>query len=206
MLTTMPSLAEREDPRVKRTRQLLVQAFEALLQEKGFEGMTVQDIADRATVNRATFYAHFEDKYALLDYVASESFRQALSSKLSPRAELNPRNMQLLIEIVCEYLEWHSLHCKPSMRSQFDAQLEQQVMRRLYQVLLDWYKGVAFNGSGSQDDAELRATAASWSIYGLAQRWSQGDRKEPAAAFARRALPLVSAGFDLPTPKGVTRG
>jgi len=206
MLTKMPSLAEKEDPRVKRTRQLLVQAFEALLQEKGFEGMTVQDIADRATVNRATFYAHFEDKHALLDYVANESFQQALASKLPHRAELNTRSMQLLIEIVCEYLEWHSVHCKPSMSSQFDAQLEQQVMRQLYQVLLAWYKGVAFNGSSTQDDAELRATAASWSIYGLAQRWSQGDRKEPAAEFARRAMRLISSGFDLPAPKVGARG
>ncbi len=53
------------DPRVKRTRQLLLQAFMALLEEKQhIYSISVQDIAERATVNRATFYAHFEDKYS----------------------------------------------------------------------------------------------------------------------------------------------
>ena len=55
---------ERVDPRVKRTRKLLQQAFLELFQEKGFASISIQDITERATVNRATFYAHFPDKYA----------------------------------------------------------------------------------------------------------------------------------------------
>ena len=55
------------DPRVKRTRQLLQRAFLELFEEKGIESIGIQEITDRATVNRATFYAHFPDKYALLD-------------------------------------------------------------------------------------------------------------------------------------------
>src|ERR1700690_1925078 len=55
-------LNQKEDPRVKRTRLLLEQAFMVVLKEKGFQTITVQDIAQRAGVNRATFYAHFEDK------------------------------------------------------------------------------------------------------------------------------------------------
>jgi AcrR family transcriptional regulator len=51
------------DPRVKRTRQLLLQAFTAVLAEKrSIPSITIRDITQRATVNRATFYAHFEDK------------------------------------------------------------------------------------------------------------------------------------------------
>src|SRR6266849_3955451 len=70
------------DPRVKRTRQLLQQAFLELFREKSFASITVQDIAERATVNRATFYAHFEDKYALLDSMIREQFQQVAASKL----------------------------------------------------------------------------------------------------------------------------
>jgi len=184
---------EHVDPRVKRTRQLLVQAFNELLGEKSFDAMTVQDIADRATVNRVTFYAHFEDKYALLNAVATESFRQALVGKMPPRAELNALNLQLLIQIVCEYLEWHFVHCKPSIRTQFDSLVEQQVKQQIHQVLIDWLKSAVM-----QDDAELRATAACWAIYGLAMHWSQGERKETSSEFAHRALPLVMAGLELP--------
>jgi AcrR family transcriptional regulator len=193
MLIKELSPEERVDPRVKRTRQLLVQAFNELLEEKSFDAMTVQDIADRATVNRATFYAHFKDKYALLNAVATESFRQALVSKMPPSAELNALNLELLIQIVSEYLEWHFVHCKPSIRTQFDSLVEQQVKQQLFQVLLDWLKVDA-----SQDDAELRATAACWANYGLAMYWSQGERKETSSEFAHRALPLILAGLELP--------
>lgn len=57
------------DLRVRRTRKMLREALVDLATEKGFEAVTVQDIADRAMVNRATFYRHYQDKYALaLDY------------------------------------------------------------------------------------------------------------------------------------------
>lgn len=54
------------DRRVQRTRQLLQDAIVALIQEKGYEAVTVQDIIDRANLGRATFYAHFHDKQDLL--------------------------------------------------------------------------------------------------------------------------------------------
>ena len=56
-----------EDLRVRRTRKLLIQALIELTIEKGFAALTVQDIADRAMVNRATFYRHYLDKHDLLD-------------------------------------------------------------------------------------------------------------------------------------------
>src|ERR1700751_2030964 len=56
----------RPDRRVQRTIQLLHEALLALIQEKGFEALTVQDILDRADLGRATFYAHFDNKEELL--------------------------------------------------------------------------------------------------------------------------------------------
>ncbi|HNP73023.1 MAG TPA: TetR/AcrR family transcriptional regulator [Kouleothrix sp.] len=54
-----------EDLRVQRTRKLLREALIDLTTEKGFAALTVQDITERAMVNRATFYRHYEDKYDL---------------------------------------------------------------------------------------------------------------------------------------------
>jgi AcrR family transcriptional regulator len=54
------------DRRVRRTRRALQDALIALILEKGYEAVTVQDILDRADVGRSTFYAHFLDKEALL--------------------------------------------------------------------------------------------------------------------------------------------
>src|SRR5262245_47433680 len=54
------------DRRVRRTRRTLHEALIALILEKGYERVTVQDILDRADVGRSTFYTHFRDKEALL--------------------------------------------------------------------------------------------------------------------------------------------
>src|SRR5262245_63211196 len=54
------------DRRVQRTRKLLQDALMALILEKGYEAVTIQDIIDRANVGRSTFYAHFLDKQQLL--------------------------------------------------------------------------------------------------------------------------------------------
>jgi len=54
------------DRRIRRTRRLLIEALIALIMEKGYSKLTVQDILDRADVGRSTFYAHFRDREALL--------------------------------------------------------------------------------------------------------------------------------------------
>ena len=56
----------RPDRRVGRTRKALKEALTDLILEGGYEGVTVQDVIDRANVGRSTFYAHFVDKDDLL--------------------------------------------------------------------------------------------------------------------------------------------
>lgn len=57
-----------EDPRVKRTQKCLWEALRTLLEERSFEQISVTDICEEATINRTTFYKHFESKYELLSY------------------------------------------------------------------------------------------------------------------------------------------
>jgi AcrR family transcriptional regulator len=68
------------DRRVRRTRELLRNAFLSLLAEKGYDRMTVQDILDRADVGRSTFYAHYRDKEDLL-LAGFEDIRTALATE-----------------------------------------------------------------------------------------------------------------------------
>lgn len=52
----------KQDIRVTRTLQLIRAEFLTLLEEKGFDDITVQDILDRTQINRSTFYKHFKNK------------------------------------------------------------------------------------------------------------------------------------------------
>lgn len=73
----------RLDRRVQRTRQLLQDALIALILEKGYDEVLIQDITDRANLSRATFYLHFADKEDLLMYALRTIF-DGLAAQLSP--------------------------------------------------------------------------------------------------------------------------
>jgi AcrR family transcriptional regulator len=197
MLTKAPPAVPRIDPRTRRTRQLIMNALNELLAEKSFEAITVQEIADRATVNRATFYAHFEDKYMLLDAAFAELFESVLHKNVPPDSKFSSVNLERLIGAICEFLEHLSQHCARSKRPQFETLVEQQVKAQLYHVLAEWLAPGA-KGAPLLAEAALRANVTSWAIYAAALWWSQSARKEAAPEFARRVLPMILPGLKAP--------
>ncbi|WP_145018260.1 TetR/AcrR family transcriptional regulator [Paenibacillus sp. Y412MC10] len=60
------------DRRVVRTQEAIKKAFLELMAEKNFDNITIQDISDRANINRATVYLHYMDKFDLLDKIMEE--------------------------------------------------------------------------------------------------------------------------------------
>lgn len=86
----LANLNRKTDARVRRTRDALGDALVALMQEKPFDTITVQDVLDRAHVGRSTFYAHYSDKDDLLMSDADE-FYERLAMGLSARGENSDR-------------------------------------------------------------------------------------------------------------------
>jgi AcrR family transcriptional regulator len=74
-----------QDRRIRRTKRIIGDAFAALILEKGYARVTVQDILDRADVGRSTFYAHYRDKESLLT-AAFEDLRDDLRTDLATLA------------------------------------------------------------------------------------------------------------------------
>jgi AcrR family transcriptional regulator len=60
------------DRRIVRTQEAIKKAFLELISEKNFDSITIQDISDRANINRATVYLHYLDKFDLLDKIMEE--------------------------------------------------------------------------------------------------------------------------------------
>src|SRR5947209_8333523 len=80
MFRNLPELAKKEDQRVRHTRDRLGDAMMALLVEKPFAEITVQDVLDRAQVSRSTFYTHYRDKNDLFLSDAEEFFEMMATS------------------------------------------------------------------------------------------------------------------------------
>ena len=122
---------EKLDPRVKRTRILILQSFSKLLAEKGFESISVQDVTDKAEINRATFYKHFPDKYALLDYFISQMFRQEIEKRTLNACHYSLDNLRNLILAVCEFISnMHSECAQP--HQQFESLTEGTIKKIIF--------------------------------------------------------------------------
>lgn len=191
----MVILVNANDPRVKRTRQLLLQAFIALLEEKhNIHSISVQDIAERAMVNRATFYAHFEDKYALLESWMRAKFHRALESQLPASSALQMNTLRALILGVFDFLATFRSYLKPADK-QFEPLFEVALQKELYEVLLNWLNQVPSSVSALQEARETTALVISWAIFGPAVQWSRGEQARSAEEMAHSVLTIVVAGL-----------
>jgi AcrR family transcriptional regulator len=70
--------------RVKRMQKLLREALIDLIEERGFEALTIGELTERAMVSRAAFYRHYQDKYGLVEQIFEEAM-QALQSAVEER-------------------------------------------------------------------------------------------------------------------------
>jgi AcrR family transcriptional regulator len=185
------------DPRVKRTRKLIVDAFFSLMAEKSFHAISVQDIAERATVNRATFYLHFEDKYALMDWVVRNQFREALTERLGPAPRFSLDHLRLLVVTVCEFLGQFQGHCAPGDRS-VEPQMEVKVQEELETFMRSWLRQVPLASvqvDGPDGGARERlGSLLSWAIFGAGVEWSRGERARPAEEWAGDVVGTLVGG------------
>ena len=67
---------EKTDLRIVKTRKAIKEAFLKLIDSKGYDRMTIQDIADEAMINRNTFYLHYVDKIDLMESLCQDSIEQ----------------------------------------------------------------------------------------------------------------------------------
>lgn len=74
------------DQMVTKTKQLLKDALIELIEEKGFEGITIKDLTTKACLNRGTFYLHYRDKYDLMEKIQEEILQGLMQIVL----QLNP--------------------------------------------------------------------------------------------------------------------
>ncbi|MCX8025575.1 MAG: TetR/AcrR family transcriptional regulator [Thermanaerothrix sp.] len=178
------------DPRVRRTRNWIRQAFMELLAEKGLRAITVQDITVRAGINRATFYAHFTDKYDLLNFAVREAFREELERRVLNACRYSDENLRQLMLTVCEFVETHNRHCF-NADQQFNALIEEQIRSQIYDLVMHWLSegNLPLN---SRATLEQVATVVSWAIYGLAYQRSRLKPLPSAETYVNQAFHLIA--------------
>jgi AcrR family transcriptional regulator len=179
------------DPRIRRTRQLLQQALEKLLETKDFEEISVQDIADAATVNRATFYDHYSDKFALLECIVGSRFHELLAERHVQFEVTCQSALKAIVMAVCDYLTRMQ---GPNCKRQLEPHMESAIIKVVRRTLLD---GLQRHPPENAIAPEMTAATASWAIYGAAKEWVQTPDRCASEEIANTVMMLVSPIFQL---------
>ena len=179
---------ESVDPRIRRTRLLLQQALGRLLETKEFEKISVQDIAEAATLNRATFYDHYPDKFALLECMVASRFHDLLTQRGIMFHGGCSAALKGIVLGVCDYLAaTPRLDCE--RQRQMEPHLESSVIAVVRRLLLD---GLKRHAAESAIPPEMAATTASWAIYGAAKEWVHTPNRCSSEEIVETVLLLVS--------------
>jgi AcrR family transcriptional regulator len=190
---------EVRDPRIRRTRNLLQDALRKLMEIRSFDEIAVQDIAEEATVNRATFYDHYTDKYALLEAMIAGGFHKLLAERQVQYQVGCPSAARAIILATCDYLEQSSAgRTECDRQSAFQPLIDAAIVTAIRRVIL---AGLAKIGAKSNIDVpeatvEIAVAAASWTIYGAVKEWFRNPGRPPAEEIVPVIVRMVGPILD----------
>ncbi len=164
------------DKRVRRTHERLGSALIELIQEKPIDDVTVQEVLDRASVGRSTFYLHFRDKNDLL-LSELEKFLEMMSTALSIRKEESRRVVpvaELFAHIGKQKKIYRALADSGRLNDFFD--LAQGYFSRGIEQRLRESKRLP---KLPQRELAVRAFALAGSLLSLLRWWLNRGAKEP---------------------------
>jgi AcrR family transcriptional regulator len=160
-----------------------------LLHSKSFDEISVQDITDAATVNRATFYDHYTDKFALLEAMVAGGFHLLLNQRKVSYDGSCPGAAQAIILATCDFLTQCETD-RPSRQDQgaFEPLVDAAIIRAIRRVLME---GVHKCSRQPCVSPELIAASVSWAIYGAVKEWSVTPNRSAAEEIVPLVLQLV---------------
>lgn len=175
------------DPRVIRTRKLIMDSFIELSAKKEFKDITVKDITTEAMINRATFYYHFEDIYDLLEKALSEVLLINLDSKLYEKSELNEETFVNIFLAITDFQISLSNRCHRGYEDTIA-----RIIREQLEVL--FYKMLTKENKEEGKELKIPAVMLSWGMYGASVEWRRSHNSVGAEEFMKEAIPFITNG------------
>jgi AcrR family transcriptional regulator len=164
------------DRRVRRTRELLRRALLSLIQEKGYDRITVQDILDRADIGRSTFYAHYRDKDDLLR-AGFDDIRAALGAEREAAEKGAGRRLEFLqpMLVVFQHVGGHR-HFWQALSRKGGADLVTRILRESVSDLVREHFRTQFpDATANQTRREAAIQFVTGACMGLLLWWLEND-------------------------------
>lgn len=181
------------DLRVIRTKEAIRNALVELMEEKGFEAITVKDITTKAKINRGTFYAHYQDKFDLMERcqkeimqeissIAKQNFSDVineLGNNTSPQTRLN------IFVYVFEYLNENSGFMKAALSSKGDLSFQTKIKEFMWKTIFEDKQNAIIKEENLMVPAQYFASYIASAHIGVIQEWLESGRKESPQEMAR---------------------
>jgi len=177
------------DRRIVKTQEALKTAVIALMSEKNFDDITIQDIADRANVNRGTIYLHYQDKYDLLD--------KLIETHLNELGEMDKWACEMdwgdALVPYFEYFEQNFLFFSTMLASKDAKGAPSSFRTRLLTSFMSGFKGEIDRESGKNaelsDDIMLQYAGTAY--VGVIEWWIRNGMPYPPKIMAKQVGALL---------------
>ena len=185
----------KNDRRILRTRKLLWEALAALIQEKDYAEITIQDIADRANVNRVTFYLHYRDKQDLLEKSVELIFDD-LASRIQPltgeafRLDIPPEGMTQVYQFIAENAKFYRI----ILGENGIPFLIERLRKFLTELTVQRFQMLVPPGSQGPIPLAIVAPYAAGALIGMISWWLENDMPIPPEEFSHQTLLLTAHG------------
>ncbi len=186
------------DRRIQRTQQLLRDALMALIVERGYEAITIQDIADFANVSRTTFYLHYRDKEELLVTSMIEMYNE-IARNLEPlsREEIEQEGItpRMVAPDDFEHVAAHTDFYRAMLSSKGSAAFVERVLKYLETVCQEGFvKPLALPGQDSHIPEGFIASFIAGGQVGVVRWWLENNLAYSPAQMATMMFYLCAFG------------
>ena len=183
-------MAKKTDLRVQRTRKMIIEAFFKLVETKGYEAVTIQDIADEAMINRATFYAHFKDKQHLYDAIFTFTL-SAFTAILDSQQLVNGNRVRVKhIEELLTQLYINIQENKSFFLTIMDNNFNEHFRKRLAEIIEEKYATIFSQLRITENDIEYMTSI----FIGTLHWWITSETDMTPNHLAQLVIKLVGNG------------
>lgn len=191
-------VAEKIDRRVRRTRNQLGDALRELIIEKPYETITIQDITDRADVNRATFYLHYGTKDELLVTSLTELFDE-LVTQIGAKAEgLPPWESMVHAQVLFEHVDENFALYQAVLGQNGLGYVMHQILTYIATHEEQELKAYVKNAAATIPlPIPIMARHVAGSIFALASWWVENNRPYSPEEMAQMLLQLCAQGMGM---------
>ena len=179
-------LDQKLDPRIRRTRKMLQDALASLLKVKDFDKISIGDIAEQSTLNRATFYDHYPDKFALLECLVAAQFEDLIARRKIHFDGCNGAVKSIAMG-VCYYLS-ESLEPRSEGSRQAGTPMETAIVSVVRGILLE---GFAQHPPRPGVSAQLLSSAVAWAIFGAAKEWALNPKRTSISRISEKITAII---------------